>query len=889
MTQAVLVNVAQSSFGKRQDRDYENGEKKRFRYEFVHAWNGESEVPENCAVKSSDVVGNLNDMFNGMIESGSVNVKLQHASMSFTVEGILEAKGDLWAGQATAFPSEEFPHAFKVYSAQEVLDQFTGGNAIPYDEVVRTEGRKMDPQGATMSSTAPAAEGSEATPASACLTAKGECKSNEEANPWLQIEYSDRVPVTRVVVHRAVAAGDGIMSVRVGDVSCAGEGDACSKNTLCTQSGGVQDSQGKIVEVEMLCPVAVLGRYVQIVLAGQATTLNFAEVEAFSAGADGRDASKARDITGQADAGMAVAIYGAVIDAMRSKCRVANVDDLKEKVGIKFGDDESTISVYAGGNLPQMVVNRLVDDNNKEKVVEKVFAAIQTTQGWSNLDLESISANWRLADPEEVHTGNRGSGTAPARKGLATTLINVELSFSRFQSASPLNTRSIVNRINTALALYAPDAVTPHMCFSFAEGYNSTCITDLVSDVIADKLGVCAEDKSTVAKCAAAATKAARTLIIGINGCGLLGKVGKKCADPVDQVRYTNAANATAIEAVNAAVAKIEAQHAAEVRAAYEAKVMANRAEARAASELRAAVAKLKKDENKNIADNVDYTKTGLKDELVEAKDALKAAQTKYNAAAEAFNECNDPETNKDAKADCTKLFRKATDARADKDAKEHAKNSLDELKKALALEPSKRKPELEALLAQLKNQSATHQSTIDSLGAIIKGEGKTIKLNKCKSGTVYNVSGICDTALTTQDQAKLDLAASEAELEAVEILIEAYEAALEAYGTATDAPGAGGGYASSSDDDDGSGALLIAVIIGVVLVLCVGVIVFVVLNQEPKHQKGQDMNNMAFENPVRGQCVRPPSSWINGSCFVFGTWWHCTPPTRPSPPSIGS
>merc|ERR1719199_1384934 len=66
-----------------------------------------------------------------------------------------------------------------------------------------------------------------------------------------------------------------------------------------------------------------------------------------------------------------------------------------------------TTTVFVGGNMPQMDVNRLGNQANAVSVVDAVFDKIQAFAGWDTLDKDVILFYWGLTSPEKQRTLSR--------------------------------------------------------------------------------------------------------------------------------------------------------------------------------------------------------------------------------------------------------------------------------------------------------------------------------------------------------------------------------------------------------------------------------------------------------------------------------------------------
>jgi hypothetical protein len=284
----------------------------------------------------------------------------------------------------------------------------------------------------------------------------------------------------------------------------------------------------------------------------------------------------------EAHSAAAARVFAAVIKTMERQCRVDDKSTILSIIGWDY-EQSATTTIYAGGNLPQIDVNRLVDDNNKEGVVTAVFEAIKDIAGWEDLEERAILEGWKLVGPEARHKGRR---EAPIRHGYATNLIQVDLEYSRYGGASGLDETSVRNRINHVLATY--DTTTHHRCFTFEFGFDDTCIEELVANAIGGQLGECTVNAAEA--CRETATASALEIILEIRGCGLLGTITNDagltvCADPEAQAAAAAAAAEQATAAVEKALGVVFDQYNAAVQAAADAALLKNQTAAeRAAS-----------------------------------------------------------------------------------------------------------------------------------------------------------------------------------------------------------------------------------------------------------------------------------------------------------------
>ena len=270
-------------------------------YTFLHALTLDSGVKPGCTLSSKNVVGQLKGYFNGQIDSAksSLTVTVDLPSLSFSVQGTVAALGGVMDDQAP-----EFAGPVRIMETKDVL-----AGKSTYRAPVRYSGQAVNAVAATMSSTA-ASDGL----ASNCMDGKtGDttlaCRSVAEQDPWLELDMGAETAVVRVVIHnrkdecKSLLTGGSVCGrpprctngneigktcgvlVRVGNARCAGDGNSCSpKHSTTLLCGTATDNGSEAVEV--LCPVAIKGRYVQVLLPsqpGKARVINVHEVSVFSA------------------------------------------------------------------------------------------------------------------------------------------------------------------------------------------------------------------------------------------------------------------------------------------------------------------------------------------------------------------------------------------------------------------------------------------------------------------------------------------------------------------------------------------------------------------------------------------------------------------------------
>jgi hypothetical protein len=280
------------------------------------------------------------------------------------------------------------------------------------------------------------------------------------------------------------------------------------------------------------------------------------------------------DVKGDSDAALAMRVYAAVLKSM-DRALSCNVDNYDAVLATSGWHEEEDVSerVYIGGNLPQMDVNRMVDANNKQGVVDAAFEAIESFAGWTDLSKDVMFFDWKLVNPEERAKGRRST---PIRHGYATNLIQVSLEFTRYSTTTGVDYTSIRDRLNHVLATY--DTTTHHSCFTFEFGFDDACISELVTNAIAAQLAECTVAEAE--QCRDDATATALAIILEIKGCGLLGSVTKngktECSDPDAQAAAQADAEAQATEAVEKALGVVLAEFDALTAAAAEASALAN-------------------------------------------------------------------------------------------------------------------------------------------------------------------------------------------------------------------------------------------------------------------------------------------------------------------------
>lgn len=307
------------------------------------------------------------------------------------------------------------------------------------------------------------------------------------------------------------------------------------------------------------------------------------------------------DLRGEHSSVLAMTLYHASIAAIakQNKCRINDFKTLLQVAGIYKAIRETEL-LFVGYNLPQIVVNRLVDDNNKNGVVTAVFEALENSYGMTDVNKQAMLDSWRLIkpqkrqeltlggnsiDPSRRHARDRRNDLEhPLRGGLATETIMVELVYTRWNDQSGLDRKMLEQFINSVLAKY--DVQSHHKCFSFATGFDDVCIDELVANAIAVQLDRCAKDDPTKAsECRDEARTSAYSIIMDIKGCGLYGKTeefdgSEGCADTTTRDRIKNAANAQVDGAVALAIKKMEDDYAQQLLDDYNAELLVNQTKA---------------------------------------------------------------------------------------------------------------------------------------------------------------------------------------------------------------------------------------------------------------------------------------------------------------------
>jgi len=268
---------------------------------------------------------------------------------------------------------------------------------------------------------------------------------------------------------------------------------------------------------------------------------------------------------------LAMTVYHAVVDEMQKECKIRGSSDLLDKAGVTFVKGERTV-VYAGNNLPQIDVNRMVDENNKAGIVDHVYEQVQSVQGFQDLSKDAMYGSWKLATPEDRTKGRRA-----ARLGLATNLVQVNLEYSRWSTGSGVDKRHIERVVNHLLATY--DVTTHHKCFTFDGGFDEECIGALVAGAVQAKLDGCPPE--SVRSCFDDAKAVALAITIEIKGCGLIGAIPgpagaeAACADPDEEDKRSAEADVYAAGVAEFETAAAEDRHAAAVAAAIAAAELA--------------------------------------------------------------------------------------------------------------------------------------------------------------------------------------------------------------------------------------------------------------------------------------------------------------------------
>merc|ERR1719199_683094 len=367
------------------------------------------------------------------------------------------------------------------------------------------------------------------------------------------------------------------------------------------------------------------------------------------------------DVKDDTNMQLAMTVYHAVVDEMQKECKIRGSSDLLDNAGVTFVKGERTI-VYAGNNLPQIDVNRMVDENNKAGIVDHVFEQVRTIQGFQDLSKDAMYGSWRLATPEDRTKGRRA-----ARLGLATNLIQVNLEYSRWSTGSGVDKRHVERVVNHLLATY--DLTTHHKCFTFDGGFDEECIRSLVAGAVQAKLDGCAPDK--VRDCKDEASAVALAITLEIKGCGLLGSIPGKaggdavCADPEEEARRLAESEEYAESVSEFEVLAAEARHSSSVAAAVEAARVAaeelagrikdagvarNASLSERAQQLAFDLAKAKSEALETASANTD-----LEEPVALAKAKVDAADGVVEDAEVALAECNaKPAADRGNDADCS-------------------------------------------------------------------------------------------------------------------------------------------------------------------------------------------------------------------------------------------
>jgi hypothetical protein len=258
------------------------------------------------------------------------------------------------------------------------------------------------------------------------------------------------------------------------------------------------------------------------------------------------------DAKTRTDGSLAIVVYHSLVKAMSavSTCGVGSVSAAAflKTAGITKLKKEATVVVYAGANMAQMDVNRLVDARNKVGVVDRVYDGIMSMQGIITLDKDALFSNWKLVAPKRARA---------RRAGLATKLVKVVLVYTGFVTAAGMDTSAVAGMIGALMATF--EVKTHHKCFTLKGGFDDDCVEKAVAAVMAAQLKICTDaDPKSVENCRSAAIAAAKKELLAIKGCGLQGttmKGGKEvCADPAAEQKAAVAAVAAAESAGSAAV-----------------------------------------------------------------------------------------------------------------------------------------------------------------------------------------------------------------------------------------------------------------------------------------------------------------------------------------------
>jgi len=536
------------------------------------------------------------------------------------------------------------------------------------------------------------------------------------------------------------------------------------------------------------------------------------------------------DVSGNADASFAMGVYYALVSGLQADCGMTKADGeaALKAAGIEQVEEEVS-AVFGGNNLPQIDVNRLVDPNNKDGIVTAVHEALKDAQSWTGLNKDVMLDGWRLANPEEVHKGRRA---APARMGLATSLVHVKLEYSRWSTAAGINKKVVQDVVNWVFANY--DTKTHHKCFTFTAGFDDECIIDIVKEIIKTQLGACSNKDAE--DCRKAAFEKALEQIMIIKGCGLLGSTGegasKKCIDPEAEKRVRAEATKTADAAVAAAVTSNLKAHADAVEQQRLREVAFNATRA-AKLAVQATGTENAKAKARTAAKEAAAGKTAGEVQPLHdaAKTEMEAAEAALKKATRAYDKCHKDSTNTNASiAICVaeeKALFKANKAFEVANAKFQVyKNKLDDL----TLTPEQLKAKQDALKKQAGNVQEEVKKTKKTL------ENKKAEYAE-KCGADATATG-CPPLKTEVDTLTALLKALEAKL-----------AALESSANSNPV----GGDEEKKEEDSGGGMMMIIIIVVVLLIVIGGVAAYALTRGggDANAKGAGDRTVVAFANPM--------------------------------------
>ena len=565
------------------------------------------------------------------------------------------------------------------------------------------------------------------------------------------------------------------------------------------------------------------------------------------------------DVRGRKNAVLALRVYHGVVQAMARKCGIGagKARKILQGAGLEY-TVEARATVFAGNNLPQIDVTRFTDATNKDGVVAAVFDAIKDMQGWTNLNRDVLYENWRLAAPGEVHKKARRA--APARMGLATSLVNVQLEYNMWQSSAGPNLAAVERRINWVLATYS--LKTHHKCFSFQLGFDDDCVTAIVSKIISRQLQVCTDvDVDSAPSCRAPAIAAVAEKLAEIKGCGLLGTVsdadGKEvCADAAAEQLATVAANTTAVGAVDAAIAEIQAARAAELARTRQEERALNATRTRQAGERQDAT-----DKRVTAA-----TLRALKVGASELEAALKAAKAREAKARAALNKagkglrlCAEQWPSRvPYHANCTAFADKFHRAEQDLAVAMAEVSTLE----AKGESPADRAEKLRAVEAKLEGAVKKRE---EQAAAVAKIE-KELEDNGCERSKTDEEDPTCANLFKDLDAARDKLSRLEKELVKLRADAAAQRAVAEAEG-------------DDQGDGDGGGMAVVVIAVVVVMVIClgvVGVVVFVMsrgsnsAKQVPDELRQTSTIMHAFVNPMYSNPLGSSTGGGDGNADLY-------------------